>query len=143
MHQICKGISSSSSLEHLDLRRNIFDEKGLEDLLEALKAHMCIKNIIMEGTQIGMKEAQMLAHFFERPDCKIEEFVMKEAEVEADALMQIMEAFFKTNQMRKLNLSKNSLSPQICSILSKVSIKLNHFTSLVLSYCDIDEEGLS
>jgi hypothetical protein len=79
---------------------------------------MRIKHLLLEGMTINLKEAQMLAHFFERTDCLIEEFELNEAEVEFETLQVIMEAFFKADHLRRLSLSKNSLSPEICSILT-------------------------
>ena len=81
---------------------------------------MSIKHLFLEGMTIGNKEAKKLASFFERADCLIEEFELNEAEVECNTLDIIMEAFYKADHLRRLSLSKNSLSAQSCQILSAI-----------------------
>ena len=62
---ICNGLKDSMSLEHLDLRFNIFDDSGLAGLIKSLRENMSIKRLYMESMRIDKKEAQMLGKFLE------------------------------------------------------------------------------
>jgi len=57
---LCKGLKDSMSLEYLDLRYNIFDDKGLAGLISSLRENMSIKSLYMESMKIDVKEAKML-----------------------------------------------------------------------------------
>ena len=63
--EVCKGVKESMSLEYLDLKHNIFDDKGLAGLIPALQENMSIKHLYLESMPISFNEAKRLANFFE------------------------------------------------------------------------------
>lgn len=67
------GICQSQNLQYLDLRNNIFDEKGLIALVKALKKHMTLKFLFLEDLKFSKKQASMLADFLGEENCKIEQ----------------------------------------------------------------------
>jgi len=50
--EISKGLKYCILLEHLDLRKNVFDQKGLEAIINALMETMSIRHLYLEGTPI-------------------------------------------------------------------------------------------
>ena len=72
MLELCNGIKECTSLEYLDLRKNIFDSKGLAALILSLKQHMRVKHLALEGMRFDHSEALMLADFLACDDCMIE-----------------------------------------------------------------------
>lgn len=116
--EISKGISKNSTLEYLDLRHNIFDKNGLKALIMALKSSMCIKHLYMESMNIHIAEAKLLSELIARDDCLIEELELSEADIDIEALDEIMAALVKADNLRRLSLSKNELDVSICDHLS-------------------------
>ena len=73
MIEIAKGIKEAICLEHVDLRHNHFEQRGFEALIDALKETMACKVLQLEGFQIKMQQARMLADFFLQPNCLLVE----------------------------------------------------------------------
>ena len=84
----------------------------------------------------------MLAKFFEKQDCMVEELQLNEAEFDIESLDIIMEALYKADHLRRLSLSKNILNFNICEHLSVMPTRLHIFESLSLAHCEIGEDGL-
>ena len=61
MLELCTGLKESMSMDYLDLRQNIFDQKGLAALIQSLKEHMSVKHLALEGMRFDHAEAEMLA----------------------------------------------------------------------------------
>ena len=142
MLELCNGLRDSSSMEYLDLRHNIFDAKGLAELIRALGQHMSVKHLYLESLPIDHSEARMLADFFAQDTCLIEELELNEADFDIESLDIIMEALYMADHLRRLSLSKNILTTNICEHLAKMPTSLHSFESLCLSHCEICEDGL-
>lgn len=84
----------------------------------------------------------MLAAFFERDDCMIEELELNEADVDIETLDVIMEAIYKADHLRRLSLAKNPLDFAICQHLSQMPLKLHNFEMLCLSHCNFGDDAL-
>jgi Ran GTPase-activating protein (RanGAP) involved in mRNA processing and transport len=140
--EICKGVAKSKSMEFLDLRHNIFDDKGLAGLINAFEANMVIKHIYLEGMTINHDEAERLAKFFDRKDCMLEELELNEADLDIESLDLIMESLCKADHLKKLTLAKNTLDVNICERLSKFPERLHNFEMLSLSHCNFGDEAL-
>lgn len=115
--EICKGITDSMSLAHLDLKYNIFDKRGLAGLIKSLESNMSIKHLYLESMAIHMPEAKLLSTFLAKDECKIEELELNEADIHIDALDEIMGALYKADHLVKLSLTKNELDETICDHL--------------------------
>lgn len=50
--ELCHGLRESQSMEYLDLRHNIFDAKGLAELVRALGTHMSVRHLYLESLPI-------------------------------------------------------------------------------------------
>lgn len=85
----------------------------------------------------------MLAAFFAEQNCRIEELELNEADFDIESLDIIMDALYKADHLRRLSLSKNMLTSNICEHLAKMPTSLHSFESLCLSHCEIGEQGLS
>ena len=112
--KVGQGIEQCPSLEFLDLRHNVFDRDGFAGLISALKVNMSIKHLYLESMPIDLSEAKMLAAFFQRNDCMIEELELNEADLDIEILDEIMESLYKADHLRRLSLAKNYLSVNIC-----------------------------
>ena len=67
----------------------------------------------------------MLAAFFAQPNCRIEELELNEADFDIESLDIIMDALYKADQLRRLSLSKNMLTSNICEHLAKMPMNLH------------------
>ena len=54
MIEIANGIKEAICLEYIDLRHNHFEQVGFEALIEALKATMACKVLLLEGFQVDL-----------------------------------------------------------------------------------------
>ncbi len=65
LQEICKGLTDSVSIQKLDLRNNIFDEKCINLLLNTLKEHMSIRSLLLENLKFDKNYPNNLAEFIE------------------------------------------------------------------------------
>ena len=103
---------------------------------------MTLKHLYLESMPVDQAEAQMLADFIAQDNCQIEELELNEADFDIESLDIIMEALYQADHLRRLSLSKNILTKNICEHLSRMPTSLHKFESLCLSHCEIGEDGL-
>lgn len=114
LREICNGISDTMSLEYLDLRQNIFGKQGLKSLIKSLEKTMSIRHLFLESMEIHLQEAKLLSNFIRREECMLEELEINEADINVEAIDEIMEALYSKDTLRRLSLSKNELDLTMC-----------------------------
>ena len=55
---------------------------------------MNIKHLYLESMEIHMQEAKLLSNFIRREECMLEELELNEADIDIEALDEIMEALY-------------------------------------------------
>ena len=60
-------------------------------------------------------------------DCMIEELQLNEADFDIESLDLIMDALYKADHLRRLSLSKNMITREICEHLSVMPERLHYF----------------
>lgn len=103
---------------------------------------MGIKHLYMESMQIHIDEAKLISKFIRKDECLIEELELNEADIDIEALDEIMAALCKADNLRRLSLAKNELTSSICDHLRILPQQLHKFQSMCLSHCLMGEEGL-
>jgi Ran GTPase-activating protein (RanGAP) involved in mRNA processing and transport len=75
--------------------------------------------------------------------CILEDLALNNADVQDLDLEKIIEPLVTVDRLRKLSLTKNTLTTTSCKLLHKMMTELHHFDSLWLRDCRLGTEGLS
>ena len=107
--KISKGIAEHPTLGELDLSNNVFENEGLEHLINAIRHTGTLKSLHFANLDINIENATKLADFVEKSH--IWELALKEVEVDHESLKKIIHGCTKGPYLRVLDFNGTPIGP--------------------------------
>ena len=135
-------VSSTTSLEELEIGRNDISVESIDSLCKALSANSSMRRLRMSGCYLTTSHCVCLGHLLRHPiHCQIEKLSITYCSLTSDGVGEVVSGLSYNTTLRELNLSCNQIGSEGAVAVATMLKTNSSLERLYLHECSIGSRG--